>query len=166
MILKITILLILSFSIVLAKTQKSYYPDGTIKSATSYKNGKKNGIEHIYYPDGATLMYAKPYVNDKVHGILQAYRENAILKYETVYRYGVLDGRSRYYNDSGLLKAEIDYKRGLKDGKMSLFYPSGLLKIETIWKKGRLISGYIFQEDSSRRAFNSEEKRIFFEANR
>jgi antitoxin component YwqK of YwqJK toxin-antitoxin module len=163
---KIIISLLLLLGIVSAETQKSYYPDGTIKSATSYKNGKRNGIEHIYYPDGATLMYAKPYVNDKVHGILQAYRPNAMLKYETVYKYGVLDGRSRYYSDKGLLKAEIDYIRGLKDGKMSLFYPSGLLKIETFWKKGRLISGYIFQEDSSRRVFSSDEKRIFFEVNR
>ncbi len=163
---KIILALVLSSSLLLAKTQKSFYPDGTIKSATSYKNGKRDGIEHIYYPDGATLMFAKPYVNDKVHGILQAYTKSAILKYETPYIHGILDGRSRYYNKNGQLKAEIDYKKGLKHGAMRLFYPSGLLKIETFWKKGKLVSGYTLSQTGVKKSFTSNEMKIFFNANK
>jgi len=163
---KLILAVILTSTLLLAKTQKSYYPDGTIKSATSYKNGKRDGIEHIYYPDGATLRFAKPYVNDKAHGIVQAYTESAMLKYETPYRHGLLDGRSRYYDKNGLLKAEIDYKKGLKDGAMRLFYPTGLLKIETFWKKGKLLSGYTLSQTGIKKSFSSDEIKIFFNANK
>jgi len=164
---KIIILVVaLSFSSLVAKTQKTFYPDGTVKSATSYKNGKKNGIEHDYYPDGATLMFAKPFVNDKLHGIVQSYTKNAIPKYEMTYRYGLLDGKSRFYNDKAQLKADIDYRKGLKDGYMSIYYPSGLMKIRTTWKKGKLISGYKYSKNGIQTPFSSEEMKIFSKANR
>jgi len=164
---KIILLVVILFvTNTFAKTEKLFYPDGTVKSAISYKNGKKNGIEHDYYPDGATLMYEKPYRNDKLHGIVQSYTNKAIIKYEMTYRYGLLDGKSRFYDDKAQLKAEITYKKGLKDGAMNIYYPSGIMKIGTTWKHNKLINGYKYDKNGSRKAFNAQEMKIFSEANR
>jgi len=162
----ILLVLVLFVTNTFAKTKKLFYPDGTLKSAISYKNGKKNGIEHDYYPDGATLIYEKPYVNDKLHGIVQAYTNKAIVKYEMTYKYGVLNGVSRFYDDKARLKAEITYKNGLKDGSMNLYYPSGMMKMETTWEKNRLINGYKYDTNGIKKPFNSEEMKIFSKANR
>lgn len=164
---KIIILVVaISLSSLVAKTEKIFYPDGTVKSAISYKNGKKNGIEHDYFPDGATLMFAKPYVNDKLHGIVQAYSKNAIPKYEMTYRYGLLDGKSRFYDDKAQLKAEVEYKKGVKSGYLTTYYPSGLVKIRTYWRDGKLINGYKYSQTGVQTPFNSEEMKVFSEANR
>ncbi len=162
----ILLALVLFVTNAFAKTEKLFYPNGTVKSAISYMNGKKNGTQHDYYPDGATLMYAKPYVNDKIHGIVQSYTKKAIVKYEMTYRYGILDGKSRFYNDNSQLKAEITYKKGLKHGSMNLYYPSGMMKIGTTWKKNKLINGYKYDKNGSRKSFNMQEMKIFSEANR
>jgi antitoxin component YwqK of YwqJK toxin-antitoxin module len=130
----------------MAKTVKTFYPDGNKKSETSYKDGKKNGIEHIFYPDGATLKYSKSYIYGKLHGLQQTYNQDAILIREISYNHGCLDGRSRYYH-KGLLAKEIDYRNGLLDGSYKEFFPSGLVKLKIFWRNGRAIEGYSYSEE-------------------
>jgi len=143
-----TLLLILMVTMGHAKTIKHYYPDGTIKSATTYKDGRKNGIEHIFYPDGATLKYSRSYLYGKLHGLQQAYSKDALLIQEENYRRGLLDGRSRYYQN-GLLVSEIDYKHGMPDGEYREFYPSGMVRLKVIWRRGTALEGYRYSEDGS-----------------
>lgn len=139
-----------------AKTVKEFYEDGTVKSAITYKNGKKNGVEHAYYPDGATLRYAKNYEHGKLHGLQQTYSKDAILIQEESYTKGQLDGRSRYYRD-GLLYKVIEYNHGKLDGTYREFYPTGATKLEIRWDRGRAIEGYIYDEIGRRSAMSPKE---------
>ncbi len=157
--------LVCALSTLSAETVKSYYPNGKLKSAEEYKNGKRTGMSHEYYEDGATLRTAKPYLGGKLHGIVQAYSSNALLRYEVPYKNGLENGTARYYTDDGLLKAEVDYKDGLKDGRMRLYYETGMLKIETVWENGKLVDGYLFNMESKNRRFTKEEFEIFRKAN-
>lgn len=126
------------------ETVKKFYTNGKIYSATFYKKGKKNGIEHIYYPDGATLKYAKSYANNKLHGVQQAYHKSALVSFEENYLHGTLDGKSRYYV-GGLLSKEIIYQMGvIKNYKE--FYQTGVVKLEIVWKKGEPIEGHFYNE--------------------
>ncbi|MBN2825258.1 MAG: hypothetical protein JXQ76_08045 [Campylobacterales bacterium] len=136
-------LLLMSFSY--AQTIKTFYPDGKLKSATFYKKGKKNGVEHIYYPDGATLKYAKNYEEGKLHGLQQIYRKDALLILEENYKEGKLDGKSRYYT-GGLLNKEVLYKDGKLNGTYIEFYPSGLKKLEIIFEQDKVIEGHLYDE--------------------
>ena len=139
----------------LAETKKSYYPDGVIKSAITYKDGKKNGAEHIYYPDGAILQYSRNYVYGKLHGLQQKYDKDAMLIQEESYSFGRLDGRSRYYHN-GLLIREVDYRNGLLDGSYREFFPSGLIRLEILWRNGRAIEGYTSDENGKRTTLGSK----------
>jgi len=150
------ILATLLMTFVYAKTVKEFYEDGTIKSATTYKDGKKNGVEHAYYPDGATLRYAKNYEFGKLHGLQQTYSEDALLIQEESYRKGQLDGRSRYYKD-GLFYKEIEYNHGKLDGTYREFYPTGVTKLEIRWDRGRAVEGYIYDEIGQRTAMRAKE---------
>ncbi len=150
------ILATLLMTFVYAKTVKEFYEDGTIKSVTTYKDGKKNGVEHAYYPDGATLRYAKNYEFGKLHGLQQTYSKDALLIQEESYRKGQLDGRSRYYKD-GLLYKEIEYNHGKLDGTYREFYPTGVTKLEIRWDRGRAVEGYIYDEIGQRTAMRAKE---------
>jgi len=150
-------LLIVAFLITLgwSETIKTFYADGKLKSATSYKKGKKVGIEHIYYKDGATLKYAKNYKDGKLHGLQQVYRKNALLVREENYRYGKLDGKSRYYTD-GLLSKEVIYSMGMIDKEYKEFYPTGLTKLKIIWKSGEPVEGYFYNEIGQAKALSKQ----------
>jgi antitoxin component YwqK of YwqJK toxin-antitoxin module len=132
-----------------AETVKTFYPDGSKRSETTYKDGRKNGVEHIFYPDGATLKYSRNYVYGKLHGLQQKYDKNALLIEEENYTHGKLDGRSRYYHN-GLLVSEIDYRLGLPDGEYKEYYPSGVMRLKIIWLRGKAIEGYRYSEDGKR----------------
>jgi len=154
---KITVLILLTISLAFAKTEtkKSYYPDGVIKSATTYKDGKKNGAEHIYYPDGAIIHYSRNYVRGRLHGLQQEYDAHALLIKEESYNHGKLDGRSRYYRD-GLLQREIEYRRGMLDGTYREFSDDGLMKVEIVWKNGRVVRGYLYDENGRQKVMPSK----------
>jgi len=139
------LIITLLVSFVQSESVKKFYPDGEIMSVTSYKKGKKSGIEHIYYPDGATLKYAKNYRAGKLHGLQQIYRKNALLVLEENYHYGKLDGKSRYYTN-GLLNKEVFYSNGLVDKSYTEFYPTGLKKLEIIWDRGKVVEGHFYNE--------------------
>ncbi len=147
----LTLLSVVTF----AETDKSFYPDGTIKSVITYKDGKKNGVEHAFYADGATLKYAKNYAYGKLHGTQQQYSQNALLIQEESYKHGRLDGRSRFYRD-GLLKREVEYTHGMVDGTYREFYPSGLVKVKIIWRRNRAVEGYEYSEIGTRTPLNSK----------
>jgi antitoxin component YwqK of YwqJK toxin-antitoxin module len=138
-----------------AKTVKEFYPDGTIKSAVTYKDGKKNGVDHAYYPDGATLKHAYSYAYGRLHGLQQEYDKNALLLQEENYRHGRLDGRSRYYQN-GLLVSEADYQNGLLDGEYKEFFPSGMIRLVIFWRRGKATEGYKYTEEGSRTSLSAE----------
>jgi len=138
-----------------AETDKLYYPDGTIKLVITYKDGKKNGVEHAFYEDGATLKYAKNYAYGKLHGSQQQYSRDALLIQEENYKQGRLDGRNRYYRN-GLLKREVEYNHGMVDGIYREFYPSGLVKVEIIWRRDRAIEGYEYNDEGKRTPLKAE----------
>ena len=158
--------IILCVSAVSAETKKFYYPDGKLKAAISYKDGKKNGAEHLYYPDGATLRSAKNFVYGRLHGLSQEYRPNATIIREVNYRHGVREGKSRSYDENGLLQSEAEYRNGELDGVFREFYPSGVVKVETFWNKGRILNGYRYSEDGSRRVpLKPDELKLFQASN-
>jgi len=151
----ISILILVSVAFATTETKKSYYPDGVIKSAITYKNGKKNGAEHIYYPDGAILQYSRNYVLGRLHGLQQEYDRNAMLIKEESYNHGRLDGRSRYYHN-GILMREVEYRNGLLDGTYREFFPSGLVRLEIFWKNGRALEGYRYDKSGRRKAIDGQ----------
>ena len=159
--------LLLFFSLLAAETQtrKTYYPDGLLKSATTYKNGRKNGAEHIYYPDGATLKYSRVYEYDKLHGLQQEYGPDALLIKEESYSHGRLDGVSRYYHN-GLLQKELEYRNGYLDGMYREFYPSGLVKVEIRLRRGIPEEGYIYDETGRRKAMSPEDMNKYIKKER
>jgi antitoxin component YwqK of YwqJK toxin-antitoxin module len=150
-----TLLTILLLSLLHGETIKTFYANGNVKSATSYKKGKKDGIEHIYYPDGATLKYAKSYEKGKLHGLQKIYRKNALLFLEESYSHGILNGKSRYYKN-GLLDKEIIYQMGAVDKSYKEFYPTGLTKLEIIWDKGEPIEGYTYSQIGEAKAIGNK----------
>lgn len=82
---------------------------GKVMVETRLVNGLKNGTEKLYYENGQ-LESATPYKNDTIDGIQYAYHENGKLKSEGRYQMGVLKGNQKEYHENGKLSSSINYE--------------------------------------------------------
>jgi len=82
---------------------KFYYPDGTIASEGSMKNGKPEGYWKNYY-------------------------ETAVLKSEGNRKNYLLDSLWKFYNEEGNIVLEINYKEGKKNGYRITYQGDEILK--------------------------------------
>ncbi len=84
-----------------AEVHKEYYESGQLKAETSYKDGKKDGIEKQYYESGQ-LQGETNFKDDKLEGISKYYHESGQLKAEENYKDGVIVSQKRYDSDGNL----------------------------------------------------------------
>jgi len=76
-----------------------YNPDGIKMADGSYRQGRKHGPWHIYYPSGT-------------------------LKGRFYFYKGAEDGKQIFYLETGEKEAEYTYKQGKKEGEYILYYPN------------------------------------------
>jgi len=84
---------------------------GKLKDEFLYKEGKKDGLQKEYYPDG-TLEYAIFYVNDSAEGAYKTYWPNGNLKYDYTLLHHKSDGVQKEYYYSGKLMDVSTFKNG------------------------------------------------------
>ena len=107
----------------------SYYSNGTKSSEIIFENYLRQGKEMIYYPNGKVFL-EKNYVDDKYHGLVQAWLENETVKYKEYYQQNQLQGICKYYYDNGKPNMIINYVDDLPHGAVELYDKDGKL-IET-----------------------------------
>lgn len=56
-------------------SRRAYDSDGTLRTETALKNGKKHGRELVWDEDG-TLESIEPYFEGKIHGLAKQYGRN------------------------------------------------------------------------------------------
>lgn len=100
------------------------YETGELKGEASYKDGKKNGPEKMYYLNGQLLV-------------------------ERNFKDGKIDGLQKNYYESGELEGELFYKDGKKEGIAKVYYKNGQLSGEWVFKDGVLMEQKSYAEDGN-----------------
>jgi antitoxin component YwqK of YwqJK toxin-antitoxin module len=88
---------------------KEYNAGGILYRESFFINGKQEGIEKIYYPDGKKLSAERHFKNGKREGAEKWYFGNGKVKVELIYNDGNMEVGRDYYS-SGRLKYESHYK--------------------------------------------------------
>ena len=89
---------------------RALYPEGNLKTVTSYQSGKKNGIERRYKEDGS-LEAATHYVNNKVDGFQNTYYPDGSLWQKELYEHGKLVERIKYDEEGRIISQEdLNYR--------------------------------------------------------
>lgn len=142
------------------KTEKSYYPDGSLQSITHYKfgketgksiylfqrpntveievemkNGKRNGAFYRYFENGNLDTYCV-YVNDSIEGVEIMYTPNGEKSQESTYVHGKKNGPYKAYHLDGQLKVEGGFKDDLFDGPWTYYDERGIIVGEGSFKDG------------------------------
>lgn len=117
----------------LVDTYTEYDYRGTMTTRISgYNQGKTNGTEIIYYPDGT--VQSKLVIQDDVIKHIDCFDLTGKNIYTTDEKEGVL--HYKFFYPEGTLKREGDYKNGLKTGVWKEYNVLGKLINELNWMDG------------------------------
>lgn len=120
------------------KSEKTYYPDGKLRSITELnKDGLPDGWQSFYYPNGQ-LKEETNFTNGNENGKSIGYFEDGSIMYESFFKEGLLQGTLKLYHRNGKLESEQFYKKNKKHGICKGFYASGRLEYEVFYEYGDL----------------------------
>lgn len=110
---------------------REFWANGDLKSETSYKNNKRDGLEILWYdsPD--------------------------CVEQESYFKEGKLDGIQIHYSKKCRKDFIENYKKGIKEGPETEYYSNGNKKAEGTFKKGSLDGYYKVYDRKGRFAFES-----------
>jgi uncharacterized protein len=111
-----------------------YYPDGTVSSEGTMRNGRPDGYWKTYYP-GGILKSEGNRVNFMLDSVWVFYREDGTTERSITYREDVKNGVERSFDVTGKLSEEYTNENNIRQGPARAFYPSGEL-----WKTWQFVN--------------------------
>ena len=126
-------------------TWVTYYPDGRVKSISSYIAGKLNGL-HMTFNDRGHVELQANYKDGFLHGNWTTFNSGSRKKEERVYNMGKLDGVNKHYNKVGKLQKEIGFKNDVQHGVYKYYDDDGNVTLEYEYKNGEKVRGGIVKE--------------------
>ncbi|MFD3002866.1 toxin-antitoxin system YwqK family antitoxin [Pontibacter toksunensis] len=94
--------------------QINYFPNGKVSGISYYKNGKLNGEAIGYYENGK-IETSINYVDGLMDGLTRYYYENGTIEQEAAFTKDHFQGWVKFYNKNGQLSAKHEYFS--QDGK-------------------------------------------------
>jgi antitoxin component YwqK of YwqJK toxin-antitoxin module len=106
-----------------------YYPNGAVKSESTYVDGKQNGISKSYNKNGKVTAEI-PYKDDKVNGTRILYTDEGVKQKEEQVKDNKRNGKSTTYFKNGKIQISAVYSNDKLDGNWTEYYEDGKKKME------------------------------------
>lgn len=141
------------------KVERSFYPNGQLRSEVTLVNGLPNGFTRRWYPNGV-LAEELSVKGGTFEGISKRWND----KGELLGTFEVRNGTGLYklWYDSGILQGEISYVNGNFTGRQRAWFEDRELVTEVFWIRGRKVSRKKYLEacktDSSLPRYDDEPK--------
>lgn len=119
--------------------QSTYYPNGSPKEVTPYKNGIVEGLRRTYYPGGEPKTI-ETWTGGKQQGITTIY-QNGEKSQEVPYVNGMKNGVGKIYKDGAHVAQEVTYKDDMLHGP-SKTYIDNRTATEWYYKGNKVTKGY------------------------
>lgn len=138
--------------------RKDYYDSGSLKSVSTYYNGKLEGIMRVYN-DSGLIIGSKQFANGILinegilderglqQGIWKEYDSDGVLRAIGSYDNGKKTGIWKYFFSSGVIEQVGSYFKGKPDGEWNWFFANGSLLRKENFIKG-LPDGNYYEYDS------------------
>jgi len=126
------------FALMLAgcsKTEKEYYPDGTIKSEVTMRHGKKNGSATYYFPNGNKELEMN-YSDNQLDGVYEKFDIESNRLESTEYAGGKKNGKSATFYTNGKTATVAFFENDIISGEYREYHPNGQLKVKGQYTDG------------------------------
>lgn len=100
------------------------FPNGSLRSETSYVLGKKTGPLKLYYENGQ-IESVSHWKNSFYDGVFTSYFPEGQKKFEMNFVEGIREGSFTEWYENGHIKTQGQFKNDIKIGIWNSFDPSG-----------------------------------------
>ena len=107
----------------------AFYPDGTRKFRTEYKNGKRDGVSVAWYENGRQMLSTQ-FVDDQRIGEEIRRNKDGFIVLRTTFVDNKPHGPQYYYRDDESQIKMFTWQDGRIDGIYREWYPSGALHLQ------------------------------------
>ena len=114
-----------------------FYETGVVKEEHLFRQGKKEGREREYSPEGV-LIYEASLSDGVLQGVERQFSPAGTLLSEEMFEKGVRHGSSRQFYEDGAKKEEASFQHGLLEGKRYCWWENGTVQEVSTWRKGFL----------------------------
>lgn len=115
--------------------EKVYHSTGQLAMEVNNTQGLRDGALHWYDTEGRHLE-VMPYKNGKRHGLNRIFYENGNLRIEVTYVDDQKEGLEKFYFSSGKLASEVNYVKGKKEGLQKEYTIDGTLDNDVMYVHG------------------------------
>ena len=123
-------------------TFKYYYPDGKLKSETTFLKGTEKVYTVIYHPN-QKIASQGIFINQQKDSVWNYFSDKGILLETVTLKKGIKTGVRKIYNkDNGQLIGEENYRNDTLEGAKKLWHDNGDLYLVSNYKKGILDGAY------------------------
>jgi antitoxin component YwqK of YwqJK toxin-antitoxin module len=133
-----------------------YYPNGSVKSLTTFYREKNQAFTMLFNPDGKkvsqgkvigekkdstwtfyagkdTIAAIENYRLGEKQGLFITYYKNSNVSAEKNFNKNIQEGPSREYFENGKIQREIFYVNGIRNGKAKFYSATGTLSMEGLY---------------------------------
>ena len=135
--------------------QEAFFPNGKPAERCTWKDGKRNGPCQQFFDNGQ-VRTSTNYVNDEANGPSSVFSEDGKKEIEGQNVKGQRDGLWKHYNADGTLLMQMLYakdkvvKEKKENGTFRTFYPDEQLMSEETWKLGKREGKFTEYHDNGR----------------
>ncbi len=115
--------------------EKSFWPNGNIKSELSYRGDMLHGKATWYFADG-TKKYEVNYIKNNLEGMAIRWYANGKKQSEEFYKNNMLNGPSIEWNTYGFKTLEKHYRNDTLHGLYKIWYNNRQIQISGQYYKG------------------------------
>ncbi len=126
---------------------RTWYPNGVLKSEGTYRGGVLHGTLHEYHTTGV-LGTRSEWLWGRKEGRLENWYTNEKPRIVATYRNDLLDGEAREWNEEGNLRSSGTWRQGVRDGVWRWYDDSGQATFTLTYDAGILITSQTATRES------------------
>lgn len=115
--------------------QKTWYPDGELRTEAPWVDGVEDGPVTFYFPNGSVESVI-PFYRGKREGPMQTWHPNGIRGSLEYFSEDKKNGASSFWREDGNPDMTLSYWNDQLDGVQTWFYPDGSKSRESEWMMG------------------------------
>ena len=120
---------------------RTFYPDGQLKSEATYRAGKLEGPGKTYSESGK-VAETRTFVNNDYEGEVMGYFPDGTPRFRGQMRADKREGTLTYYYPHGAPEARYAYAAGQRQGAYEVFYVNKVLEHQGTYEKGEQTGPY------------------------
>lgn len=117
------------FITIAQEVKQDFYEDGKVLREYEVVEGKKQGMETIFYPSGEVKQKTL-YRNGLPDSVCIGLYKSGEMRFQLHYEAGLLVDTAKEFHESGSLKKEIEYKDHKQNGWVAYYHENGQLEMK------------------------------------